>query len=193
MQMAFAASTRALIGAVTAAALLALYSGCGEQSTERRGGGDIPDLSAGSGMVEAPGAGGDASEAAGAGGAAGAAGSDLVPWCAAYKIVNCVCQQCHQNPPVNGAPLSLITYDDTQAQYTGSAVKKTVWQEMQEVISSRFMPYMGDPTLMPPVKPLTDEQQTTMLTWLAQGALDTGGQDCPVTCDWSQESPPGDP
>jgi hypothetical protein len=64
---------------------------------------------------------------------------------------------------------------------------------MQKVIASRFMPYMGDPTVMPPVKPLTDEQQTTMLTWLDQGALDTGGLDCPMTCDWSQGPPTGDP
>ena len=193
MRIAFAASTRALIGAVTAAALLALYSGCGDQSTERRGGGAIPDLTASSGTMPMAGAGGDAGEAAGAGGAAGAAGGDLVPWCAAYKIINCVCQQCHQDPPVNGAPLSLVSYDDTQGQYAGTVVKKTVWQEMQKVITSRFMPYMGDPTVMPPVKPLTDEQQATMLTWLAQGALDTGGQDCPMTCDWSQGPPTGDP
>ncbi len=64
---------------------------------------------------------------------------------------------------------------------------------MQKVIASRFMPYMGDPTVKPPVKPLTDEQQATMLSWLAQGALDTGGQDCPMTCDWSQGPPNGDP
>jgi hypothetical protein len=75
----------------------------------------------------------------------------------------------------------------------GSTVKQTVWQEMQKVITSRFMPYTGDPTVMPPVKPLTDEQQTTMLTWLAQGALDTGGQDCAKTCDWTQRPPMGDP
>jgi hypothetical protein len=73
MRIALAASTRVLIGAVTAAALLALYSGCGDQSTERRGGGDIPDLAADSGMMATAGAGGDASDAAGASGAAGAA------------------------------------------------------------------------------------------------------------------------
>ena len=28
------------------------------------------------------------------------------------------------------------------------------------------MPYMGDPTVTPPVKPLTDEQFKTLLTWL---------------------------
>jgi len=192
MRVALARSARALIGAVTAAALLALYSGCGDQSSERRGGGEIPDLTAGSVATLMAGASGDASDAAGAGGASGAPGGELVPWCAAYKIINCVCQQCHQDPPVNRAPLKLITYDDTQGQYLGSVVKKTVWQEMQKVITSRFMPYMGDPTVMPPVKPLTDEQQATMLTWLSQGALDTGGQDCPKTCDWTQGPPPGD-
>jgi hypothetical protein len=190
MRIALAASTRALIGAVATAALLALYPGCGDQGSERRGGGDIPDLAASSGMTAMAGAGGDASDAAGDG---GAAASDLVPWCAAYKIINCVCQQCHQDPPLNGAPLSLVTYEDTQGQYAGSAVKKTVWQEMQKVISSRFMPYTADPSVMPPVKPLTDEQQATMLTWLAQGALDTGGQACPMTCDWSQGPSTGGP
>ena len=192
MRIALVGSTRVLIGAVTAAAVLALYSGCGDQSSERRGGGDIPDLTAGSVGTPTAGASGDASDA-GAGGASGASGTQLVPWCAAYKIINCVCQQCHQDPPINGAPLKLISYEDTQGQYMGSAVKKTVWQEMQKVITSRFMPYMGNPSVMPPVKPLSDEQQTTMLTWLAQGALDTGGTDCPKTCDWTQGPPTGDP
>jgi hypothetical protein len=195
MRIALVGSARALIGAITAAALLALYAGCGEQSSERRGGGDIPDLTAGAPDIPTAGAAGDANDAAGAGGASGATGSELVPWCAAYKIINCVCQQCHQNPPLNGAPLPLVTYADTQGPYLNPATKKTVWQEMQTVIGSRFMPYTGptDPPVMPPVKPLTDEQQTTMLTWLAQGALDTGGTDCPQTCDWTHGSPTGDP
>jgi hypothetical protein len=186
MRIAAATSTRVLFGALAAAALLASYSGCTNQSNERRGGGDIPDL----GADAAAGAGASDAEA----GAAGAAGSGpaLVPWCAAYEVINCVCQQCHQNPPLNHAPLSLVTYDDTQVQYKGSAVKKAVWQEMQIVLTNHYMPYMGDPTVMPPVKPLTVEQQSTMLTWLAQGAHDQGGQDCPMTCDWSKGPPTGD-
>jgi hypothetical protein len=192
MRIAFVGSTRALIGAVTAAALLALYSGCGEQSSERRGGDDIPNLAAGAADTPTAGAGGDSSDGVGAG---GATGSELVPWCAAYKIINCVCQQCHQDPPINGATLPLVTYADTQGQYLNPATKKTVWQEMQKVIAERFMPYTGptDPPVMPPVKPLTDEQQATMLNWLGQGALDTGGTDCPMTCDWTHGSPTGDP
>jgi hypothetical protein len=183
MRTAAATSTRALFGVVAVAALLASYSGCTNQSSERRGGGDITDLGAAAAAAD--------SEA----GAAGAAGSRpaLVPWCAAYEVINCVCQQCHQNPPLNHAPLPLVTYDDTQGQYKGSAVKKTVWQEMQVVLKSRFMPFVGDSTVMPPVKPLSDEQQATMLTWLAQGAHDEGGQDCPMTCDWSKGSPTSAP
>src|SRR4051812_33031247 len=66
-----ARSTRPLIAVTFAAAVLALYTGCGDQSTARNGGGDIPGLSAGS-----------ASEA----GAAGAQSvGRSVPWCDAYK------------------------------------------------------------------------------------------------------------
>ena len=43
MPIALATSSRAVLGAT-----LALFLGCGEQSIERRGGGEIPDLVAGS-------------------------------------------------------------------------------------------------------------------------------------------------
>jgi hypothetical protein len=191
--MAFAASTRALVAVATSGALVALYSGCGEQSSERRGGGEIPDLATGSGAVPNAGASGDMTDTAGSGGAAGAQANELVPWCAAYEIINCVCQQCHQNPPLHGAPLPLVTYANTQAPYPAAAPTKKVWQEMQAVITSRFMPFMGDLTVMPPVQPLSDSQRATMLSWLAQGALDTGGQDCAMTCDWSQGPPTTNP
>jgi hypothetical protein len=69
--------------------------------------------------------------------------------------------------------------------------EKRVWQEMQIVIADRSMPYTGDMTIMPPVQPLTDEQQNTLLTWLAEGAHDEGGQACPMTCDWSKGPPTG--
>ena len=181
------------MGAV-AAAVLVLYSGCGDQSSERRGGADVPDLSAGSGMIGAlmAGASGDASEAAGA---SGAAGSELVSWCSAYAIINCVCQQCHQNPPLHNAPIPLLDYADTQAQF-GPSPDNRVWQTMQDELKNRFMPYTGsDPVnpVVPPVKPLSDEQRSTMLTWLAQGALDVGGQGCPMTCDWSKGAPAAAP
>jgi len=121
----------------------------------------------------------------------GEGGPEPVKWCDAYKIINCTCQQCHQNPPLHGAPIPLMTYDDTQAPF--GKPPGTVWQEMQSVIGNRFMPFTGptDPPVMPPVMPLTDEQQATILAWLAQGATAEGGQTCTMTCDWSKAPAPG--
>ena len=84
-----------------------------------------------------------------------------------------------------------MTYADTQAPFPNATSTGTVWQEMQVVIGNRFMPYTGDNTVMPPVQPLTDEQQATILAWLAQGATDEGGQTCTMTCDWSKVPPTG--
>lgn len=169
MLTAFARSTRRLIGTTFAVALLALHTGCGDQSTERKGGGDIPDLTAGSGS----------------GGAGGGATDTLVPWCDAYKIINCVCQQCHQDPTLNGAAMPLMTYEDTQARYPASS-STFVWQKMEEAVTNRTMPETGDPSVEPPVKPLTDAQRGTLLIWLAQGAHPEGGRDCAASCDWSK-------
>jgi uncharacterized membrane protein len=159
-------------------ALLVLYTACGDQSTERKGGGDIPDLTAG-------GAGATGAE----GGAAGSASGALVPWCDAYKVVNCVCQQCHQNPTVNGAVMPLMTYEDTQAPYPSVTSSTLVWQKMQAAVASRFMPEIGNPAVVPAVEPLTDVERQTLLDWFAQGAHDEGGRDCPMTCDWKESAP----
>jgi len=156
--------------------LLAFYTGCGDQSTERKGGGNVPDLTAGNGSGEA---------GAAEGGAAGAS-SGLVPWCDAYKIINCVCQQCHQNPTLNGAAMPLMTYEDTQQPYPAATASSFVWQKMQTAVSSRFMPETGNPAVVPPVKPLTEAERATLLGWLAQGAHDEGGRACPKACDWSK-------
>jgi hypothetical protein len=159
-----------LIGLTCVAAVLALYTGCGDQSSERKGGGDIPDLTAGSGASDAGGAGAD---------------GQLVPWCDAYKIVNCVCQQCHQNPTLHGAAMPLMTYEDTQAPFPKATSSTLVWQKMQAAVSSGSMPETSNPSVVPAVKPLTDAQKQTLLDWFAQGAHDEGGRDCPTTCNWS--------
>jgi hypothetical protein len=125
------------------------------------------------------------------GASGGDGGPEPVTWCEAYKIINCSCQQCHQNPPLHGAPIPLMTYADTQAPFPKPTSPGTVWQEMQGVIGNRFMPFTGDATVMPPVQPLTDEQQATILAWLDQGATDLGGQNCAMTCDWSKNPPTG--
>lgn len=182
---------------MVSSALLALYPACTAQSRERRGGSDIPDLTAGSGaMLPQAGAAGEGG-AFGEAGEAGAGGAPVVTppvtWCAAYQVITCVCQQCHQNPPVNHAPFPLLTYADTQVPYPYATSKKKLWQEMQTAVTSGYMPYMGieDPPVAPPVQPLSDERKTTLLTWFAEGAHDEGGQECPMTCDWTKGPPDG--
>jgi len=144
---------------------MALFAACGSSdvTTERQGGS----------MPPVPEGGADADAA--------------VPWCAAYHIINCVCQQCHQSPPVHGAPVPLMTFDDLHADVPGSSMK--VWQLANEYVKSRFMPYTEDKTVMPPVMPLSAPDYETMLGWFAQGATDSGGLDCPMTCDWSKGPP----
>ncbi|HYQ29837.1 MAG TPA: hypothetical protein VER04_21560 [Polyangiaceae bacterium] len=154
-----------------AAAVLALYTGCGDQGTEPKGGGELPDLNAGSGSGA---------------GAAGAGAGAPVPWCDAYKIINCVCQQCHQNPTLNGAAMPLMTYEDTQAPFPLPTSSTFVWQKMQVAVGNRSMPETSNPSVSPAVKPLTEAQRTTLLDWLAQGAHDQGGRSCPMTCDWAK-------
>jgi hypothetical protein len=173
MLTASARATRAFIGATFTALVLALYTGCGDQSTERKGGGDLPDLSAA----------GSSSEA----GAGGAPSAGPVLWCDAYKVINCVCQQCHQNPTLNGAAMSLMTYEDTQAPFPLKTSSTLVWQKMQGAIASGSMPDTGL-SVVPAVKPLSQAQRNTLLDWFAQGAHDEGGRDCPTTCDWSKGS-----
>ena len=196
MSIASATRVRTLLGALLAAAVMALYAGCSAQSTERRGGEHVPNLTAGSSPT-APEAGaqGGALGAAGAAGAADAGeagalpGAGPVQWCDAYQVINCVCQQCHQNPPLNGAPIPLVTYDDTQRPFPFKSSTNRVWNKMQSDVSTLVMPYMGDDTVTPKVQPLTDDQFKTLLTWLMQGAHPEGGTECTATCDWSDGTP----
>ena len=161
-----AAVTRVLVGTVCAT-LLAIVTGCGGQGSE-----GSPNANAGAGSATA------------GGGAAGASSSS-VAWCDAYEIINCSCQQCHQNPPINGAPIPLVTYADTQVAFPAASTSP-VWQTMQRVIAARSMPFTGDPTVMPKVMPLSDAEQAKLLGWLAEGAKPTGGTACPEpSCVWA--------
>ena len=68
MRSAATTSVWAALGVASVTALLALYPACTAQTTERRGGGDIPDLTSGSGIAPGEaGAGGDSGESGVAG------------------------------------------------------------------------------------------------------------------------------
>ena len=110
----------------------------------------------------------------------GGAGSEPIKWCDALLVIQAKCQRCHQEPPKNGAPMHLLSYEDTQIQWT---MTKLLYQDMADVVGRDIMPFValnGPPTnLMPPVEPLTADEKATLLGWLNQGAKPEGGTDCP--------------
>lgn len=50
------------------------------------------------------------------------------------------CQTCHQAPPKNHAPWPLLTYEDTQAPFGMTGLRK--WQRMAQVIEPGNLPHM---------------------------------------------------
>jgi len=71
-----------------------------------------------------------------------------------------ICQSCHRNPPIRGAPFSFMSYEDTQAVYFGSERR---WQRMAKVIEPTA------PLHMPPrtetdIPQLTDAQLNTFIS-----------------------------
>src|SRR5688572_10943538 len=109
-------------------------------------------------------------------GAGGEGGVPAVPvrFCQAEIVLRTVCQRCHTDPPLNGAPFSLVTYEDTQEPF-GTGRQR--WQRMKEAVESGFMPLQGL-DLDPPIEPLTCEERSTLLGWLGQCAPPEGGTDC---------------
>jgi hypothetical protein len=55
---------------------------------------------------------------------------------------------------------------------------------MQQAVLNGSMPFTADASLTPPARALTAEQRSTLLTWLAEGAHDEGGQLCAPSCTW---------
>jgi hypothetical protein len=133
---------------------------------------DDPDVSRRGGPIPST----DGGTASTGGGASGAP----VNWCDALVVIKAKCQRCHQDPLRNGAPMPLLTYDDTQGPWSSTQVVHDV---MLDVVSRDIMPYvaLNDPpsSVMPPVEPLTAAEKATLVGWLEQGALPVGGTDCP--------------
>lgn len=148
--------------------LAVLILSCAEDPDVDRRGGTIPDpmMDGGSGSVS--------------NGDAGAGNGDPVPFCAALRVIRDKCQRCHQDPPKNGAPVPFLTYEDTQAPYGTGEFKYS--DAMIGAVEKDIMPFValneGANPIMPPVEPLTSAEKTTLLNWLYQGAMPTGGTDC---------------
>ena len=93
-------------------------------------------------------------------------------WCAVDLVLSHKCRRCHQDPPKNGAPFSLLTYADTQL-VDGRGKPRFV--RMADAVSSGYMPAQFV-ALDPPVEALTAEERATLLGWCEAGA--PPGADC---------------
>jgi hypothetical protein len=85
--------------------------------------------------------------------------------CDVEDVIEAKCQRCHDRPPQNGAPFSLLTWQDTRAQYG----LQLVYQAMLPAIETDFMPLTQLP-LVPQVLPLSPHEKTLLLDWLGDGA-----------------------
>lgn len=86
------------------------------------------------------------------------------------------CQRCHNEPQLNGAPFSLLTWPDTQKLFPPVPGGKPIWQKMHVAVEKKFMPFCSENCpndYDPPVQKLTDQERTTLLEWL----------ECPVPED----------
>jgi hypothetical protein len=94
--------------------------------------------------------------------------------CEVNAVLVDVCQKCHSSPPRDGVPISLVTYEDTQAPYTDGVLYRgtPVWKVMGDLVRQGLMP-------QPPVI-LAAPDRATILDWLDRGAPPApGGTKCP--------------
>lgn len=162
--------------AAAATALLAL--GCDASTSEGCIGGVCDNGTGGGSSSTSTGTGG----MGGTGGAAPPATGDFP--CDVFAVIHQKCNPCHTDPPKNGAPFPILTYEDTQKPY-GSQGKKR-YQRIAEVIAPASGPFMP---LMPNkvgVTALSDAELTLLSGWLESPVPTEQGKgcECPGTgCD----------
>jgi len=114
-----------------------------------------------------PAAGSGGSPARGSGGSLGSepgSSSGGFP-CDVDAVLRSKCQSCHGAVPLNGAPVPLVTYGDTQAPAVSSPTM-SVWQVMKTRVHSTTM------SVMPPRNQpaLTSAELASLDAWFAAGA-----------------------
>lgn len=96
--------------------------------------------------------------------------------CDVFKVIHGVCNRCHADPPLIGAPFPLLTYEDTQMPYDTHG--KLRYQRMREVIQPDGVPRMPLQSSTIMVPPLTDAEFATLDAWLACPTPTAQGQGC---------------
>ena len=108
-----------------------------------------------------PGAPSDSLDGGAADGAAPAVTSTGLP-CDVARVLQARCQKCHAATPAFGAPMPLVTYDDTQRPAKTNPAEP-VWQRMKARLHDAASP-------MPPDGPLAAADLAALDAWLAAGA-----------------------
>lgn len=95
-----------------------------------------------------------------------AASNDADIPCEPRRVLKTVCQQCHSDPPKNGAPFPLVTRTDILAVREDTGVRENM---IAQVEAGRM-----------PVAPVTisDGDRAILLDWLREGAPAAPAQDC---------------
>lgn len=164
----------------TAAPLLLLLAGaCGQKTT-----GDLPpavtpffDAAVTTVLDAAGGSGADGAVPPGTVGPGPVVGS--LP-CQVAQVLATRCQGCHARPPILGAPMSLLTYADTQEAAPSGMGK--VWESMRNKVANGLMP-------PPTAPPLAADEKAALLAWLQAGAP-PGTDSCGPPPDGGASTPP---
>jgi hypothetical protein len=94
-------------------------------------------------------------------GAGGSTNAGTLP-CNIQAILKARCQTCHKSPPINRAPMALLTYEQVQAYAP----------LMQAAVEDDKMPPPG-------AADLSEAQAATLVTYLSFGAPSAGNVTCP--------------
>jgi hypothetical protein len=164
---------------LTAFTALLVLSACDANTTEGCIGGVCDPGSGGSGATTTTGASGGG----GSGGGAEPPATGDFP-CEVFAIIHDKCNPCHTDPPKNGAPFPILTYEDTQLPF-GTKGKKR-YERMAEVIAPASGPFMPLQPNGEGVTPLSEAELGLLSAWLAAPTAEAQGKgcECPGTgCD----------
>lgn len=122
--------------------------------------------------ASATGCGGGDEPPEGTAGSSGAPGG-TVTWCQVSEVLESKCQRCHVGDGLNGAPFSLVTFQDTQVQDASGPR----WLRMRAMVVAGAMP-PADSSLVPPPEKLTQQERDLLVTWFNEDARAVGGTAC---------------
>jgi len=96
-------------------------------------------------------------------------------WCKVRVLLEIKCQRCHGVEPENGAPFSLVSYEDTQVENRRGRPR---FEAIEAAVAGDYMP-PSFIVLEPPVESLSESERELLLGWCASGAPNDSDGECP--------------